>query len=252
VKMRSSSLTLLAFGLSLSAVGVSQEARASWGLGVGLHQRHSFTYTAEDGDRGGLGAEFSATRSGSVGLAQSRMPSLEAHWYKSQFAATGPLARLRFTPWSKQLRADQDVETGWDGSLQVGHSWSGPEMGALTVAAEFGAVLRAYIATQRIRIPSTSMAGAFSSLIVNRQPWSLQLELSLLAFSLSGHESWGFHRDSNSLRIRGMRHFNEEKDWTIWGEFFHLHRTFTNSEFGFSRSVFLSDVTFGLGVSRSL
>jgi hypothetical protein len=125
-------------------------------------------------------------------------------------------------------------------------------MGALTVATEFGAVMRAYMASQRKNIPSTSMAGAFSSLIVSRQAWSVQLELSLLAFSLGGHDAWGYHRDSNSLRIRATRKLDEAKDWKVWAEFFHLHRNFTNSDFGFSRAVFLSDVTLGLGVSKSL
>lgn len=249
MKLRQITLFALHFLIGLSPL---QVAEAAWELGLGVNQRHSFAYAAEDVDRGGLGAEFSGSRSGSVGLAKATLPSVEAHWYKSTFGGTGPLARIRMAPWSKQLRAEQDVETGWDGLIQVGHSWSGPEMGALSIATEFGAVVRAYSATQQKNIPSTSMAGAFSSLIVSRDPWSLQMELALLAFSLGGHERWGYHRDSNSLRIRAAHRWTEDNDWKVWSEFFHLHRTFTNSEFGFSRAVFLSDVTLSLGVSKSL
>jgi hypothetical protein len=230
-------------------------AEKSWSVtevGVFFPQRHVFVYAAEDADKGGLRSEISGLKSGSVGLAKKSGPAgLELNWYKNVYGGIGPLARLRFAPWAVQLRASQFTQSGLDGQIQVGHGWAGPDFGSLGIAFEFGATLRGFVSDDNKALPSTSLAGGFWSLIVSRNTWKYHAEASLLAFSLSDHGRWGKHRDSNSLRIRATRTF-ESTPWRAWGEFFHIHRTFTNSEFGFSRSLFVSDVTFSLGVTREL
>lgn len=221
-------------------------------VGVFFPQRHVFVYAAEDADRGGLKSEISGVKSGSVGLAKKFGPvGLELSWYKNGHGATGPLTRVRLAPWAVQLRADQKIQSGWDGQIQVGHGWAGPDFGSLGVAFEFGATLRGFSSNDTSALSSTSLAGGFWSLIVSKNAWKYQAEASLLAFSLSSHGRWGYHRDSNTLRLRASHTF-ESTPWRAWGEFFHLHRTFTNSEVGFTRALFVSDVTFSLGVTREL
>jgi hypothetical protein len=243
--MRVQLLCICAFAL------FCEESFAARDVGIFIPQRHAFVYSAEDNDRGGLGAELSGTRSGSVGLAQKTGPvGLEFNWFKSAWGATGPLARFRIAPWAVQLRADQPIKEGWDGQMQIGHAWSGPAMGALSLAFEFGLTLRQFLANDKDPVSSTSLAGGFWGLVATYRLWNIQAESSLLAFSLSNHGRWGFHRDSSSLRLRAGRALDETQDSRVWGEFFHLHRTFTNSEVGFSRALFVSDVTLALGLTR--
>ncbi len=230
---------------------ICEKSFAAIEVGIFFPQRHVFVYSAEDNDRGGLGAELSGTRSGSVGLAKKAGPvGLEMTWFKSGLGATGPQAKFRVAPWAAQLRADQPIKEGWDGQLQIGHAWSGPVMGALSLAFEFGLTLRHFLASDEDPVSSTSLAGGFWGLVANYDLWNIQAEASLLAFSLSDHGKWGHHRDSNSLRLRAGRAIDQSLDWRVWGEFFHLHRTFTNSEVGFSRALFVSDVTLALGLTR--
>lgn len=235
------------FGLAL--LTMSSNSRAAVEFGVFVPQRNVFVYSAEDDDKGGLPSEIAGISEGSVGLAKKLGPlGLEFNWYKSAFAGMGPLARVRLAPWDVRLRSNQDLESGFDGQIQVGHGWTGPSLGALSLGFELGALFRGFIPSDQDTISTTSLAGGFWSLIGTYKSWTVQAEAALLAFSLSGHGKWGQQRDSNSLRIRGAHELDEERKWKVWAEFYHLHRTFTKSEFGFSRGLFVSDVTLSLGL----
>lgn len=231
----------------------STHAEAMVEVGIFAPQRNVFVYAAEDTTRGGLSSEILGKRSGDVGLAREFGPvGFELHWYKNAFAGNGPLARLRVAPWAVQLRAGQEMEKGWDGQLQLGHSWTAASLGSLGITFELGATFRRFMANDSNAIPLTSFAGGFWSMIANYQQWNFEVEASLLALSLGEHGKWGLHRDSNALRLRLSRSLGEQSPWRVWGEFFHVHRTFTKSEFGFSNALFVSDVTVALGLTRAL
>ena len=230
----------------------SSQTRAAWEGSLFATQRSVFTYSAEDADKSSLTAEVAGSSAGSVGVARKIFPiGGEVLWSRNGYASVGPMVRTRIMPWAQRLRSDRDLVGGWDGQIQVGHGWSGPALGHFSSAFEFGLSLRAMLSDQPDQISSSGVAGGFWSMIFLYDLWSLQAEASLLGFSVGSQGRSGFHRDSNALRIRVARLWESESQWRIWGEYNHLHRTFTNSQYGFSNGIFVSDLALSFGVSRS-
>lgn len=240
----------------------SFSASAEWEGGFFVTQRNHFVLKAEDGTKLGLGSEVFGKRSADIGFSGRTMPyGLELMWSENGYGATGPFVRTRLAPQSIQLRSDTATVDGTDFQLQGGHSWSGPSYGQLSVGFEFGLIARQFFSHQKDRVSNSGMAGGFWGLVLKWQDWFVHTEAALLALSLGSQGKWGTHRDSNALRIRFGRNLgkglSESSDsgsdsprWKLWAEFYHLHRTFTDTSYGISDGLFISDVSLSLGVTR--
>ncbi len=235
--------------LLIGLLGTAQ-AHAAFELSYFLTQRNTFVIAAEDGESVGLTREIKGERVGDLGLA-SRFHGwgLEGAWHLS---ATGPLARIRVAPQEVQLRDGRDVASQLDVGGQVGHAWAGPSMGALSTSFELGLAFRRFISANEDRVASSGLAGGFWAAILNYDLWSLHTEASLLAFPLGSQGAWGVQRDANSLRLRLSRKLTEGSGLKLFGEFYHLHRTFTDAGYGLSEGLFVSDVSVTLGGSYTL
>lgn len=248
-RSRSAALAwLFVWSASLAATPAS----AAFELGFFVAQRNVFVLSTADSDSLGLVREITGLSTGDVGLAKRFSPyGLSADWYLRGYKMTGPLARLRLAPWAAQIRADRDRAEGWDAQAQVGHSWSGPSMGSLSMAFEFGTTLRRFVSGDESAVSSTGLAGLFWGWILTKDLWNAHAEASLLALSLGSDGRWGKHRDSNSFRLQLSRQLDEASPWRAFVEYYRLHRSFTGSEYAPPAS-FVSDVSLSLGIVRSI
>lgn len=234
----------------LIAFAFSTQALASIEVGYFMTQRNSFIFSAEDTEPAGLGVELTGKYSGESGKTSRLYPwGIEAAWYKAQYGGMGPFVRSRIAPAEYILRKGGSAAASYDLQLAMGHGWVGPSNGELSTSFEIGLLSRRFESSNQSYIPSSGLLGFFSGAQLAYKLSRLHIEAALIAFPLGSNGAWGKHRDSNSLRIRYTQSIEHDSPWRLWFEFYHLHRTFTNSSIGPSKSYFWSDVTLSLGVN---
>jgi hypothetical protein len=175
----------------------------------------------------------------------------ELRWSRVSYGVTGPMARVRLADRRVQLASSLPVASGPESILQLGHTWSGPSMGELSTAFEFGLATHLYFSSNTSAVPSARVGGGFWGLVVRRGEFGVHAEASLLALPIGDQGVWGRLKDANSIRVRAFYEPTScEGLWKVFAEFFHVHQTFSTTRIPNFTTVFVSDLSVALGVSR--
>lgn len=247
-RLKCAALVLIA--TAVASMLPPQFAHAEQSLAVFVTQRN-VVVAPGDSSQGITGAEFSGTIDGPTAAVGQFFPfGLEYGWRKD--GGLGPIARLRLAPVTLRVQQGGASESGLDAQFQAGHSWVGPTWGDLKTRFEFGVSARGFFFESRRAVDNSGLAGLFWGAEIGTSLWTHLFEGSILGLGLGGQGRWGVHRDSNALRLKSGRLTSEGSRYKIFGEFFHLHRTFTGGSLSTNGASFVSDLSLSLGVEIGL